>query len=422
MSKTKDNRSKIAILLSVLLVSLIICLVKPSNSIMAADNGKLEIKTVHSYEEMEEAFDGDDAFYSYSGTGAVKKQYTETGYSYSATSEYKKDLKASQEYKDDYSVSVDENWELNFDEPGWLVINDYNNYQRKFLYHESYSSNYWYENAKELTASYTYLYSNKLKTKPINRVTKEGKQLSGQYYEWLDCERYYVQAGTYYLSYAGGRADSTYCLLSAVFLPAKDIVGVKKIAYNDDYTEAIVYFSALNNNWSYAGVANGKIESDKALGDKSYWSKYYKNPPIYPDFPTEQMDEFNKLLSDGWVIKENGSYSLYYKNGEGVLADYEGIVTFNIDKIGSDASDIEAKSVKLNKKKATLKKGASITLKATVKPTDTTDKTLSWTSSNSKVATVGANGKVTAKKKGTCVITATTSNGKKAKCKITVKK
>ncbi len=34
---------------------------------MAADHGKLEIKTVHSYEEMEEAFDGDDAFYSFSG-------------------------------------------------------------------------------------------------------------------------------------------------------------------------------------------------------------------------------------------------------------------------------------------------------------------------------------------------------------------
>ena len=69
-----------------------------------------------------------------------------------------------------------------------------------------------------------------------------------------------------------------------------------------------------------------------------------------------------------------------------------------------------------------MKKGDSITLKATIKPAETTDKTLSWTSSNSKVATVDENGNVTAKKEGTCVITTTTSNIKKAKCKITVKK
>ena len=48
--------------------------------------------------------------------------------------------------------------------------------------------------------------------------------------------------------------------------------------------------------------------------------------------------------------------------------------------------------------------------------------TLAWTTSNKKVARVDANGVVTGLKKGTCVITATTVNGLKDSCKVTVRK
>ena len=79
-----------------------------------------------------------------------------------------------------------------------------------------------------------------------------------------------------------------------------------------------------------------------------------------------------------------------------------------------------ATKVKLNKTKATLKKGGTLTLKATVTPSSSTDK-LTWSSSNKKVAAVDSKGKVTAKKKGTAVITVKTASGKKATCSITVK-
>lgn len=77
-------------------------------------------------------------------------------------------------------------------------------------------------------------------------------------------------------------------------------------------------------------------------------------------------------------------------------------------------------SVKLNKTSATVKKGGTLTLKATVSPSKNVISTVTWTSSNTKVATV-KNGKITAKAKGTAVITVKTTNGKTAKCKITVK-
>ena len=64
--------------------------------------------------------------------------------------------------------------------------------------------------------------------------------------------------------------------------------------------------------------------------------------------------------------------------------------------------------------------GKTKNLNATITPENVINKTITWTSSNSAVATVSANGIVTAKSIGTTVITAKTYNGKTAKCTITV--
>ena len=85
-------------------------------------------------------------------------------------------------------------------------------------------------------------------------------------------------------------------------------------------------------------------------------------------------------------------------------------------------------SVKLNRNSAILKvkgkaKQKTVTLKATAYPKNANVKSVKWTTSKSKIATVNSKGKVTAKKKGTCFIYATAKDGSKksAKCKITVK-
>ena len=78
--------------------------------------------------------------------------------------------------------------------------------------------------------------------------------------------------------------------------------------------------------------------------------------------------------------------------------------------------------VSLNKSSTTLDENATETLTATVSPTDASVKTVTWSSSNTSVATVSSSGVVTAKSKGTCTITATSTDdsSKKATCSVTV--
>ena len=77
-------------------------------------------------------------------------------------------------------------------------------------------------------------------------------------------------------------------------------------------------------------------------------------------------------------------------------------------------------SITLNYSKYALTVGQSKTLVASTSP-ESAAKNVTWYSSNSKVATVNKNGKVTAVKAGTATITAKTANGLKATCKVTVK-
>ena len=80
----------------------------------------------------------------------------------------------------------------------------------------------------------------------------------------------------------------------------------------------------------------------------------------------------------------------------------------------------EVTSVTLNKWALNLKVGETDKLSATVLPASAADKSITWSSSKTDVASVSSSGTVTAKKAGTAVITATAVNGKNASCTVTV--
>lgn len=82
---------------------------------------------------------------------------------------------------------------------------------------------------------------------------------------------------------------------------------------------------------------------------------------------------------------------------------------------------ISVSGVSLNKSSITLVEGANESLVSTVSPSNATDKEVTWSSSESSVASVDSKGTVTAVKAGTTTITVKTNDGgKTASCSVTV--
>lgn len=74
----------------------------------------------------------------------------------------------------------------------------------------------------------------------------------------------------------------------------------------------------------------------------------------------------------------------------------------------------------LSDEQKSMKKGDKYTLVAKIAPSNATNKTVTWSSDNTEVATVSDKGEVTAVGAGKAVITAKTSNGKMAACTVNV--
>lgn len=86
----------------------------------------------------------------------------------------------------------------------------------------------------------------------------------------------------------------------------------------------------------------------------------------------------------------------------------------------SNNSSKNISNIRLDKKTLKLKVKNYKTLTAIVSPSGASNKNLTWKSSNPKVAVVNQNGKVTALKAGKTTVTVRSSNGKTAKCTVTV--
>lgn len=82
---------------------------------------------------------------------------------------------------------------------------------------------------------------------------------------------------------------------------------------------------------------------------------------------------------------------------------------------------VHVTGVSLNKSQMDIMPGSSETLVATITPGDATDTSVTWSSSNSSIATVDGNGTVTAVKAGSATITVSTNDGGyTATCNVTV--
>lgn len=141
------------------------------------------------------------------------------------------------------------------------------------------------------------------------------------------------------------------------------------------------------------------------------------NATILPDNATEKSVAWSSgntsvaTVSGGIVTgKSVGNTTITAKTSNGKTATC--IVTVK-------NSVVEVTEISLNSTSISLEAGKTTTLIATITPSNATNKTITWSSSNTSVATV-SNGVVTGKSAGTATVMATTVNGKSATCQIEV--
>ena len=165
------------------------------------------------------------------------------------------------------------------------------------------------------------------------------------------------------------------------------------------------------------GVTNITLDEPKAELDLSRKKELTLKATIEPTNATNQKVTWTSSNEKVATVSSNGKVTAR-KNGTAVIT-----ATSQANNEEKAICKVKVKTsatgIKLKPNSITIVKGKTKTLKATVTPSTSSDKTISWKSSNNKIATVSDKGKVTAKKIGTVTITATI-NGKKAKCKVTV--
>ena len=129
--------------------------------------------------------------------------------------------------------------------------------------------------------------------------------------------------------------------------------------------------------------------------------------------PATGLTRYNMTSADmNCFQSDNGEYQTSLANNTVLLT----------KKGGGTSENIPVTGITLNTTTASLEVGKTTTLTATVEPSDATNKSVTWRSSDNSVATVAADGTVTAVKAGTATITATAEgdNSKFATCTVTV--
>ena len=130
---------------------------------------------------------------------------------------------------------------------------------------------------------------------------------------------------------------------------------------------------------------------------------------------TELASKTYLSTDSNWLLDEDGTYCCpfvyYHKTGGtyNIKFKFKENTSFNF------VAYIDKPDAKINLTKATITAGFKRKLSVTG------GKVKTWKTSDKNVAVVASNGVVTAKKPGKCTITATTTDGQKLTCKVTVR-
>lgn len=159
------------------------------------------------------------------------------------------------------------------------------------------------------------------------------------------------------------------------------------------------YYPNLPAHWDYGtqmsmpGATSGAIKVDTIIAYQDNWERFV----TAPDFSIHDTStRFRLLFGQTDASTPTASRSVRW-----------------VHEIDVMLGGAPPSGVALNQNLANIKVGSTFQLTATITPGDATDKSVTWTSSDPKVATVDSNGLVTVVGPGTATITVSTVVGDK---------
>ena len=145
----------------------------------------------------------------------------------------------------------------------------------------------------------------------------------------------------------------------------------------------------------------GNGNSKRNLSDKDQWYNWNLTGTVKKWLTNASLKEKGlQLRTYTSFLEENSIYSDYMKTFSSMQGDADYKPYFVIDY----SSNIEVNSISLSKSSLTITVGNTSQLTATVSPNNASNKGVSWSSSNTAVAVVDSNGKITGKSSGTATI------------------
>jgi len=233
----------------------------------------------------------------------------------------------------------------------------------------------------------------------------------------------------------------TIFMMGTVFAKAVTLVKLEATIEITANKTSVVEGDEVEFTFTIKDLKNAKDDSIAAIeGKVEYNTDFFEFVSTTFSTGGQSGEKFNvtKVGKEGEVyaklvlkVKENASGTGDVKFTELMASDGDmdkaeastNPISFNIAKTVTPPPTVAVTNVKIEATKTTLKVGETTILQAVVEPTTATNKKVTWSSSDDKVATIDSNGQVKGIKEGEATITATTEDGNKtATLKITIEK
>lgn len=206
-------------------------------------------------------------------------------------------------------------------------------------------------------------------------------------------------------------------------------------AYTVNWTSDNTSVATVDSNGKVVGVSGGTATITAAINgiQKQCVVKVEENVAVsytvtFLDDSNQELERKENLAQGSTItlpaIAVRKGYTLQWKNkADGKLYNQGASVTVTGDmEFVVNARKILVSQIALNSTGKTIEVNESFVLSANIKPDTALDRSVQWSSSNTKVATVDSNGRVTAVAAGTAVIKAAAKDGsgRYAVCNVTV--